>query len=325
MNSKLSVILSVALALFVSWSASAQTGVIGAKSDSAAGTSANVRLLLNQDPFPYLEMKTQIVEILAGGINVLATSNLPELSPSGPVESVRAKTAGSNGLLGLWVDNEMITIRTNLLQLNMDGIVLELTVTNSAKTVLASRKLAMRNYEEAMVELATAANGRRLAVRFLPVIKELPALRDFPSLLPQFGSARHLVIRNSKEVVSRGGTVGKIDDLTGARQQFITLESVRSGLLILSYRPFPGAVVAGYSTDRELRFGWNGDNFEWISLDKPFLPEGRWAIYAWQAGPSSRATEGVSFGCFEADPNDLPNFLSQRANQKWGIGGAVKK
>ena len=313
------------LAVLVSGSAYAQTGIVGAKGDAGGNASAKAWLLLNQEPFLYLEMKTQVVEILAGGVNVLATSNQPDLGPSAhSVESVRAQAAGSNGLVGLRVDQDMIIIKTNLLQLNEDGIVLDVAVLNSAGTTLATQKLTMRNYEEAMVELAAASNGRRLAVRFLPTIKELAALQEYPSLLPQFGSYRGLLIRNSKEVVSRGGVVGKVDDLNGTKQQFITLENIRSGQLILSYRPFPGAVVAGYSVDRELRFEWNGDLYEWISLDKPFLPEGRWAIFAWQANPSSR--EGVAFGGFESNPNDLPNFLRQMADQKkFGLGGAIKK
>lgn len=107
------------------------------------------------------------------------------------------------------------------------------------------------------------------------------------------------MILNSKEVVSRSSVSGSVEDLYGTKQQFFTIGS-RSGLLVLSYRPFPGASLAGYFDDKKLSFEWNEDLYEWLSLDKPFMPEGKWSAYIWQADtvPSS----SVSVGGFEADP-----------------------
>ncbi|MGA2261774.1 MAG: hypothetical protein ABSH28_10085 [Acidobacteriota bacterium] len=312
------------LALPAAGKAQGTTGsvLIGAKGP-ADGAAAKSVLLLNREPIPYLDLKIEVIEILPGSTNVLSSwpppgkTDLPERFPGG-------MRVGSNSLIGLRLDSGgYVNIGTDLLQLDKDGIVLAVNVKGDGGIVLASQKLSLRNYEEAIVELATATSGnKKLAVRFLPTVKEIEPLQDYPSLVSRFGTMKGLLIRNSKEIISRGGTSGTVEDLNGTKQQFNTLENSRSGLLVISYRPFPGAVVAGYSIDKELKFEWNGNFYEWISLDKPFLPKGRWAVYVWQAGPSTRET--VSFGGFEADPKEIPDFLSRMANAKQGIGGVKK-
>jgi hypothetical protein len=214
-------------------------------------------------------------------------------------------------------------IYTRLLQLNAEGILLEVTVIDERGNIFASRNLTLKNYEEAIIELAATANSnKRPAVRLLPSIKTIESLQDYPSLVPRFGTMSGLLIRNDTEVITRSGVEGTAEDLKGPKMQFITLDSSQSGLLVFSYRPFPGAVLVGEVQGREWNFEWNGDFYEWISLDQPFLPEGRWAIYVWQAGPS--AAQWLSFGGFEADPNDLVNVLNRRNSMK-GMAIGVKK
>jgi len=90
----------------------------------------------------------------------------------------------------------------------------------------------------------------------------------------------------------------------------------------MSYRPFPGASVAGYFEGKKLQFEWNGDLYEWISMDNPFMPAGKWAAYIWQA--DTLPNTYVSVGGFEADPNssDFANKLSQiqQARKKFQAG-----
>jgi hypothetical protein len=332
MNKKRSVVLAFAvisiLMLALSYTANAQTGggmIIGARRDPTVNAPAKSRLLLNREPVLYLEMKTQVVEILPGGVNVLSSSDgLPSQGLTGyPARYVSSMRAGSNHLVGLRVDAGMIQIGTDYLQLDKDGILLDVVVRDMAGKTLAAQKLPLKNYEEAMVELATAANGKRLAVRFLPTVKEIEPLQDYPSLVPRFGTSRGMLIRNDKDLLSRNGFYSTVDNLSGSEQQFVVLESSSSGLLVMSYRPFPGAVAAGYFLDKELNFEWNGDFYEWISLDKPFLPEGRWALYVCQVRPST--IEGVRFSGFESDPNEVPNKLSEMDNALNRVKMMIKK
>ena len=329
MTKKVCLVMSMAaviIAVLVSPCAgNAQAIGVGAKPDPAGNPAAKSFLLLNREPMMSLDLKKELVEILPGGINVLAAVRELDAGTRNPDQKfIGGMRVGGNSLDGLRIaGNSYVYIGTRLLQLDRDGIVLEVKVTNEAKTVLASRKLLLSNYEEALVELATASEGnKRLAVRFLPSIRVIEPLREFPVLIERFGTGRGLLIRNSREVIMRGGCSGSIDDLNGPKQQFNTLESRNSGLLVISYRPFPGAVIAGYAVDKELKFEWNGDFYEWISLDKPFLPEGRWAIYVWQAGPGNY--DGVSFGGFESDPNDIRSYLELRQGRMGGIGGVKK-
>jgi hypothetical protein len=145
-----------------------------------------------------------------------------------------------------------------------------------------------------------ASGGKRLAIRFQPTITSIPAVQDYPALVQRL-TLSGLLILNSKEIVSRNGSVsGSVEDLNGTRQQFFTINS-RSGMLVLSYRPFAGASLAGYFEDKKLTFEWNGDLYEWLSLDKPFMPEGKWSAYIWQADTIPNTFVGI--GAFEADPN----------------------
>lgn len=82
-----------------------------------------------------------------------------------------------------------------------------------------------------------------------------------------------------------------------------------TGLLLLSYRPFPGAVVAGYIQGKKLIFEWGGDVYEWTSIDQPFLPDGRWAVYVWQADPTPAPTNSV--GAFSSDPGNLSGYVAR--------------
>lgn len=115
----------------------------------------------------------------------------------------------------------------------------------------------------------------------------------------------------------RGGSSANIDDINGSRQQFCTLRT-RTGFLVLSYRPFPGASLLGYFEGKRLVFEWNGDVYEWLSMDQPFLPEGRWAAYVWQA--DAAPSEQFSVGATAADPNDLANSISKNLERIKKLG-----
>jgi hypothetical protein len=192
-----------------------------------------------------------------------------------------------------------------------------------------ARNLAMESFRdqardrlqpEGMIEFASAENGdKRLAVRFLPTIKTIPPVQDFPALLRSF-TLSGLLIRNGDELLSRGTFVSSvIDDLMGGKKPFFTFESRRTGFLIMSYRPFPGAIVAGYFEDKKLIFEWNGDTYECLSMNKPFLPEGRWAAYFRQAAPAFPASDKeISVGGFEADPDELQAKANQMIEMRKG-------
>ena len=179
-----------------------------------------------------------------------------------------------------------VLIRTHLLQLDKNGILLDLSITDGkTKAILASQKLPLQNYQEAIIEFATADTGnRRLAVRLLPTVKIKEPLQDYPGVAASFGfkGPGAYLILNGKEVFARGGGSVGLDSGDEGKLQFCTIYGP-SGLLVVSYRPFPGAVIKGYFQDRRLIFDWNGDVYEWISPGNSILPEGKWAAYVWQA------------------------------------------
>jgi hypothetical protein len=291
-------------------------GVIGGQSIGIIGARGPAnptapRVELNRDPIPVVDLAPELVEIFPGGTRRLAGGP----SPIGPstgtsYRGIRAGGTGS-GALGM---NLGLSIQYSLkvVELNKEGVILDVTVSDSSKAVLASKRLALNNYEEAIIELAAAGGDKRLALRFLPTISAIPAVQEYPALVQRL-TLSGLLILNGKEVLSKNGIVsGEAEDLNGPRQQFFTFSSQRMGFVVMSYRPFPGATMAGYFEDKKLVFEWNGDLYEWFSLDKPFMPEGKWAAYFWQADPSAGGG-GFAVGVFEANPNseDLASRVSR--------------
>jgi hypothetical protein len=103
---------------------------------------------------------------------------------------------------------------------------------------------------------------------------------DYPVTLRRFALEDSILMVNSKEILSKGfGGWSSVDDLNGETLQFFTFENRRFGKFLLSYRPFPGGTVRGYIDGRKMVFEWKGDVFEWNSMGKAIMPEGRWALY----------------------------------------------
>jgi hypothetical protein len=280
-----------------------------------------MKVEINREPIPTLQLATELVEILPGETRIL-TSNSGEYNANSPMyPGGSALRAGSTvvGSMGMKA-GVPILYKFKVARLDRNGLALEITITDNSNKVLSARTLSLRNYEEGMIEFASTENGnKRLAVRFLPTIKAIPPVQDFPALLRSF-TLSGLLIRNSEELVSRWASIySTSDDLTGNKIPFFTFDTQRTGFLVMSYRPFPGAVVAGYFDDKRLIFEWNGDIYEWLSMDKPFMPEGRWAAYFWQAPFALFAPEkGMGVGGFEADPDEFAAKVNQMIEMRKG-------
>jgi hypothetical protein len=258
------------------------------------------KIEINREPIPTMDLKVDLVEILPAGVNTIGTI----------VTSSRGYRVGGNSAGFTTLPGGMrISYKLKIAQLDRDGATIDATISDASKTPILSQRLQLTNYQEALVEVASAeAGNKRLAIRFVPTLTAIPAVLDYPGLVPTLTMSGFLIL-NSREIVSRNGSVsGSVEDLNGTKQQFFTIGS-RNGLLLMSYRPFPGASVAGYFEGKMLQFEWNGDLYEWISMDSPFMPAGKWAAYIWQADTFPNTY--VSIGVFEADPNssDLANKL----------------
>ncbi len=267
---------------------------------------------INREPIPTVSLKVELVEILPGGTNTIGTITSYDRG-----YRVGGNSAGLNTLPG----GIRIKYRLQVVQIDKDGATLDATISDGANAPLVNQRIQLTNYQEALIEVASSqANNRRLAIRIVPTLTAIPAVLDYPTLVPRL-SLHGLLILNSKEVVSRASVSSSVEDLTGSKQQFFIIGS-RNGLLVMSYRPFPGASIAGYFEDKKLQFEWKGDLYEWISTDDPFMPSGKWAVYIWQADnfPYTYA----STGGFEADPNssDFASKLSwfQQSRKKTEAG-----
>jgi hypothetical protein len=321
-NAILSLAVFCALMLGLSNSVDCQVvgGVAGVKTGAGGGTGdpSKPKLEINREPIPTIDLKIELVEILPAGVNTLGT--ILGRSGGGGFGAMRVGSSGSG--LSTVSGSGRIGWRLKVLQIDKDGAAIELTMTNEAGAALVSQQIPLRNYEEVVVEVASAvAADKRLGIRIIPSLTSIPAVQDYPALV-QTLTLSGLLILNGNEVVSRGGISGSVDDLSGNKQQFFTLGS-RSGLLVMSYRPFPGASLAGYFQDKKLLLEWNGDYYEWISLDKPFLPEGKWSAYVWQA--DTTPSTSMSVGGFTADPIDLPNQIARILESKKRMEALRKK
>jgi hypothetical protein len=313
-----SVVIGLFLLSLTHFAAAQGTSYINVKGDGVA-IKQKVQVEINREPIPTLQIATELVEILPGETRILA-SNSGEYKDSSIYPGRQALRAGSTGGGAMGIKAGAIYYKFKVARLDRDGLALDITITDNANKLLSARTLSLRNYEEGIIEFASTENGdKRLAVRFLPAIKTIPPVQDFPVLLRSF-TLSGLLILNGDELLSRGASVSStLDDLTEKKMPFFTFESKRSGLLVMSYRPFPGAVVAGYFDDKKLIFEWNGDVYEWLSMDKPFMPEGRWSAYFWQAPAVLRAPETVvGVGVFEAAPDELAAKISQMIEMRKG-------
>jgi hypothetical protein len=290
---------------------------LNVKSDNVT-MKPKVVVEINREPIPVLQLAMELVEILPG-----ETRSLSAISNLGSFPGLFTLRAGVtiSGAVALKAGMP-ISYSLMVARLDRDGLILDIAITDNSNRLLAKRVLTLRNYEEGMIEFASSENGdKRLAFRILPTIRTIPPVLEFPALLRSF-TLSGLLIRNGDELVSRGTVFGStLDDLSGKKQPFFTFNSRRSGFLVMSYRPFPGAVVAGYFEEKKLVFQWNGDTYEYFSLDKPFLPEGKWAAYFWQASPAPPAPEtGMGLGAFEADPAEVAARVSQMTAPDKGTG-----
>jgi hypothetical protein len=285
----------------------AQVAGIGGVRIAGSGDPAKPIVDFNLEPVMLLELKQEVIEILPGGVNILGAdqSGKSGIEWRGGTNSLRGFSLGPNKDTTVW-------IRSYLLQLDDNGIVLDLSITDGkTKAVLAARKLPLQNYQEAIIEFATADTGnRRLAVRFLPTVRIKEPLQGYPGVIGSFGfrGPGTYLILNGKEVFARGGGTVGLDSGDAGKQQFCTIYGP-AGLLVVSYRPFPGATIKGYFQDRRLIFDWNGDVYEWISPGNPILPEGKWAAYVWQASTCSFEKAGTSIFA------DFPDQIRGRIDQ----------
>ncbi len=326
MNGKKNVVLSLTVfcALMLALPNSVAAQVVGGGGGvkigvaGATGDQSKPKLEINREPIPTIDLRIDLVEILPGGTNTLGT--IIGRPGGGGFGAMRVGSTGSG--YSTIAGSGRIGWRLKVLQIDKDGAAIELTMTDEAGATLLSQRVPLRNYEEVVIEVASAVSAdKRLGIRITPNLTSIPAVQDYPALVQELAMSG-LLILNGKEVVSRGSVVGSVDDLNGSKQQFFTIGS-RSGLLVMSYRPFPGATLAGYFQDKKLLLEWNGDNYEWISLDKPFMPEGKWSAYIWQADATPSTSVGV--GGFTADPSDLPNQITRILEAKKRMEALRKK
>ena len=268
-------------------------------------TQSKAGVEINKEPVLNVQLRAELVEISAAGTRSLGRS-------FGTTLGAGHEGGGSLTLEGV----ASISIQARLAQLQRDSLVLELTIAErETGTVLASRSLALANRQEAIVELATAVTGgSRIAVRFIPSIIVTEAVEDYPELLSEFGIENSMLIRNGKEVLTRISGHASMADLSGNALQFFEIDSPRTGNLYISYRPFPGASLCGYIEGKRMLFEWEGDTYEWLSLDNPILPrEGRWAVYVGRVG--SVSAEGFTAGFTVDRLKDLEEEVKAQQEQ----------
>jgi hypothetical protein len=285
----------VVLVLTVLPGLAAAQGSVGIAGARAIDPSVPYRpeVLINREPIPTLDFKMELVEILPGGTNVLWPTG-DVRTPAGVKFKPGVRTGwrvGANSLEGVGSNLGLnYMVGTKLLELGPDKIVLDFRVfEGTTQKVITSQQLSLQNYQEALIEFAAAkSGGRRLALRIIPSIGAIPPLPDYPSTVQYFGFKDGLLIRNTKELLWRGGFGNGTNDQTGVEIPFFYI-SGPPGLLMISYRPFPGSTLLGYFQDLKLMFKWNEDVYELIVPGGSVLPEsGKWAAYVWQADPTPR-------------------------------------
>jgi hypothetical protein len=280
---------------------------------------------INRESIPVLQLVTELVEILPGEIRRLSYDSGDHNGESPMDQAVPGLRAGSVTMGAVAVKGGiMVSYRLKLVRLDRDGLTLDITITDNTNKVLATRALSLRNYEEGMIEFASTEGGdKRLAVRFLPIIKAIPPVQDIPTALLRSMTIGGMLIRNGNELLSRGSVFSfSADDMTGKMLPFISFNSQSTGFLVMSCRPFPGAVVTGYFEDKKLVFEWNGDSYEYLSMDKPFMPEGRWAAYFWQAPNAPQAPpQGMGVGAFVATPDEVAARIGKMMEMRKGTQG----
>jgi TonB family protein len=232
-----------------------------------------------------VQLTAELVQITAAGTRSLGRSFRTDM---------RAGQAGG-GNLGI-DQTGIVRIETRLEQVERDSLVLRIVITDvKSDRILSAQSLPLADHQEAIVEVATAVSGgSRLAIRFVPAIVGSDDVQDYPIVLPEFGIADSILMRNDKEVLLRISGHARLADLSGNTLQFFTLEGPRLGKLYISYRPFPGASLCGYIEGKRMLFQWAGNKYEWLASDRPILPDGRWAVYCRQLGQGLRGGGGGS-------------------------------
>lgn len=153
----------------------------------------------------------------------------------------------------------------------------------STKTILA------KNYEEIIVDLfENKAEEKKIVLKIIPYIKKIPGPGIYPAD-PKYKLSNAILIMND-ELISKklGNNVPKLVSSSvkkkgknAADDCFVAciVKRGNKGTFILSVKPFKGSKKIGILDGKILKFRYNKDKFELVSLD-PFLPlKGKWIVY----------------------------------------------
>ncbi|MBZ5499870.1 MAG: hypothetical protein LAP85_26020 [Acidobacteriia bacterium] len=179
----------------------------------------------SQNSKPRLDLNRESV------LTVNLREDLVEISPGGGIRSASGGGGGVGGLKvghtsksGFGLNGLLIGVDAKLAQLDANGMVFEITITDrNISRVLLTKTLPLKNYEEGIVELATSvASEKRLAVRLIPTIQVKDPVLDYPALIKTFGSSDSMWNKNYNELLNRGGGLSSIEDLNGRILQFVS-------------------------------------------------------------------------------------------------------
>lgn len=176
MNGKMTIIftfLSVFCILALCSPDTANAQVSGIRGVPIGNASSMPKVEINRETILTLRLWRELIGILPAGINKLGQRY-------GEGEwRLGSSTQGKYAIDG----GASIQYEVKVLQLDRDGMTLGATATKASGAILTSQILSLKNYEEAIMEIAKAVGeDKRLVIRFLPTIEAIPPVLDYQTL-----------------------------------------------------------------------------------------------------------------------------------------------
>jgi hypothetical protein len=245
-------------------------------------------------PERVLNITAELVEIDGQGSIVPVERSRPTIAgiwiprPSDQVQELAEFSLGGDQCFRISVAAEEIGDESSLVRLMVEEL--------PGGRILEDEEVRLQTSKRQEILVAVAdstVDNTTLAVRLVPSLQRVEPTSDYSGSVEEFGMNDGLYIVDSTDLRARAssGFVG----VWGANDAVLALviDDPKYGRFTLSYRPFPDAVRAGYIDGHRIAWNWEGNLFELISIENPFLPKGKWNLFV-RREASNRAGAGLS-------------------------------
>lgn len=144
--------------------------------------------------------------------------------------------------------------------------------------ILKEEIISTKNLEPVIVELLEhKEKDEKYADRITPLIRTIEPPKEYPDVIEELKFEDNMFLLN-QEVISRNSGTLTVPGGTIDKPIFIGIFVRGKGMFVMSLNPFEGAEPIGVAKENIMKFKYNDDLIEFISI-KPFIKKGKWTVW----------------------------------------------